>query len=334
MIELNAANAVDYLKRRGIEADAPRVRELGGGVSNTVLLVESGARRVILKQALGRLRVEQEWLADRNRIFRESAALERLSGRMPAGSLPEVLFVDRENFAFAMSAAPAAAACWKDLLLSGEIRVETAEQVGGLLARMVSSTWRDADQEREFGDQTVFDQLRIDPYYRATALRHPDLQPHAARLIAESGARRMSLTHGDWSPKNFLVHDARVMGIDFEVIHFGDPAFDAAFLLNHFLLKSFYRPQWVELYTAAAAGFWRTFISGIPREATWMERATLQHLGWLLLARVDGKSPVEYIRAEEMKERVRGVARELILSPAVSIGEAMDLGIRRARVKN
>jgi 5-methylthioribose kinase len=320
VVELNSANAVDYLTRRGMELDAPRISELGGGVSNTVLLVESGGRRFVLKQALGKLRVEQEWRADRTRIFRESAALARLSGGLPPGSLPEVLFVDAENFAFAMSAAPASAACWKDLLLSGEIRVETAEQVGALLARIVSCTWRQAEEEAEFGDQTIFDQLRIDPYYRATALRHPDLASSAALLIAESGARRVSLTHGDWSPKNFLVDQARVMAIDFEVIHFGDPSFDSAFMLNHFLLKSFYRPQWAELYAAAAAGFWRSFVSGIPREADWIEPATLQHLGWLLLARVDGKSPAEYILGD-LRNRVRQFGRELILSPPLSVAE-------------
>src|SRR5712692_8780543 len=227
-MELRAANAADYLKGRGIELASPRISELGGGVSNTVLLVESGARRFVLKQALGKLRVEQEWLADRERIFRESAALRKLSLRLPAGSLPEVLFEDRENVAFAMSAAPESSACWKDLLLGGEVRVETAEQVGRLLARIVSATWRQADWEREFGDQTVFDQLRIDPYYRSTGRRHPDIEPFAARLIAESAGRRVCLAHGDWSPKNFLVDGARVMAIDFEVVHFGDPSFDTA----------------------------------------------------------------------------------------------------------
>src|SRR6266567_4402381 len=139
VMDLSAANAADYLKGRGIELAAPRISELGGGVSNTVLLVESGAGRFVLKQALGRLRVQQEWLADRDRIFRESAALQQLAGRLPEGSLPEVLFVDRENFAFAMSAAPAASACWKDLLLNGEIGVETAERAGALLACMVGA---------------------------------------------------------------------------------------------------------------------------------------------------------------------------------------------------
>src|SRR5437762_13759907 len=112
-----------------------------------------------------------------------------------------------------MSAAPASSACWKDLLLRGEIRVETARQVGSLLARMVGSTWRQTGWERRFGDQTVFDQLRIDPYYRATALRHPDIEARAAQFIAESAARRASLTHGDWRPKNFRLDASQVSAI-------------------------------------------------------------------------------------------------------------------------
>jgi Ser/Thr protein kinase RdoA (MazF antagonist) len=288
-----------------------------------VLLVESDTRRFVLKQALGKLRVEQEWLADRSRILRESAALRKLAAHLPVGSLPEVLLEDRDNFIFAMSAAPAASVCWKDLLLAGEIRVETAERVGELLALMASVSWRATMWESEFGDQTVFDQLRIDPYYRATARRHPDIAPAAARLIEESAARRVSLVHGDWSPKNFLVDGARVMAIDFEVIHFGDPAFDSAFLLNHLVLKSFHRPQWADLYARAAAGFWRKYLAGVPREA-WIEPATLQHLGWLMLARVDGKSPAEYLRDPGVQDRVRRFARDLIVSPPNSVAEVFE----------
>jgi len=233
------------------------------------------------------------------------------------------LFEDRDNFTFAMSAASARSACWKDLLLKGEISVETSRRVGALLALMVSVSWRNPVWEQEFGDQTIFDQLRIDPYYRATARKHPDLAPRAQRLIEESAARRVSLTHGDWSPKNFLVDGDQVMAIDFEVIHFGDPSFDSAFLLNHLLLKSFYRPQWARLYAEAAAGFWREFVSGIP-ESSWIETATLQHLGWLLLARVDGKSPAEYLRDPRLREKVRGFARDLILSPPKSVAEVFS----------
>jgi len=111
------------------------------------------------------------------------------------------------------------------------------------------------------------------------------------------------------------------MAIDFEVTHFGDPSFDSAFLLNHLLLKSFYRPQWVDPYGCAAFDFWKIFCSGLPAECNWMEQATLQHLGCLLLARVDGKSPAEYLTDQALRDRVRGFARELIVQPPSSVAE-------------
>jgi 5-methylthioribose kinase len=294
------------------------VTELGGGVSNTVLLVESDGQTFVLKQALGKLKVQEDWFAGRERVVREAAALRWLAALLPQGSLPDVLFEDRENFVYAMSAAPQDSTSWKDFLLKGEICVDTARAAGALLGRIASVTWCDHSCEREFGDQTVFDQLRLDPYYRFTAGRHPDLAPHAARLIEETARRRVSLTHGDWSPKNLLVGRGRVMAIDFEVVHFGDPSFDSAFMLNHLLLKSFARPQWRTTYADAALGFWLAYQSAIP-EAFWIEPATLQHLGWLLLARIDGKSPVEYLREPLLQDQVRQFARNLILTPPQSV---------------
>jgi 5-methylthioribose kinase len=320
MKTLSAANAVEYLKSRGLDLCTPRVTELGGGVSNTVLLVESDGQAFVLKQALGKLRVQEDWFAGPERVVREVRALQRLTPLLPQGSLPAVLFEDCENFLYAMSAAPSGSTSWKDRLLNGEICVDTAHAAGALLGRIVSVTWHDDSWEREFGDQAAFDQLRLDPYYRFTAARHPDLAPHAARLMEETSLRRVSLTHGDWSPKNLLVASGSLMAIDFEVVHFGDPSFDSAFMLNHLLLKSFARPQWRTRYVAAALAFWRTFLAAIP-EASWIEPATLQHLGWLLLARIDGKSPVEYVREPSMRDHVRQYARNLILEPPESVAE-------------
>jgi len=320
MKTLSAANAAEYLQNRGMELEAARVTELGGGVSNTVLLVESDGQTLVLKQALGKLRVQEDWFAGRERVVREAAALQLLADLLPQGSLPAVLFEDRENFLFAMTAAPPDSTAWKDLLLNGEICVDTARAAGALLGRMASVTWHDDACEKTFGDQTVFDQLRLDPYYRFTAGRHPDLAFHAARLIEETSLRRVSMVHGDWSPKNLLAGRGGVMAIDFEVVHFGDPSFDSAFMLNHLLLKSFARPQWRSMYAEAALGFWRAYRSAIP-QAPWIEPATLEHFGWLLLARIDGKSPVEYLREHLLQDQVRQFARNLILSSPKSVAE-------------
>lgn len=324
LFALNASTAANYLSARGIPQAGARITELGGGVSNTVLLVEADGRRFILKQALGKLRVEDDWFSDRDRVFRESSALRWAASHLPAASVPEILFEDRENFLFAMSAAPPQSQTWKILLLRGEINGATADRVAGTLAAMARSSWRDAQCERQFGDQTVFDQLRLDPYYRTTAVRHPDLARHFDLLMRESSARRVSLVHGDWSPKNFLVSEGAVMAIDFEVVHFGDPAFDTAFLLNHLLLKSFYRPQWKREFARLARRFWEVYCAGIPAQADWIEAATLNHLGCLLLARIDGKSPAEYITDSVLRERIRGFARNLILSRPERVSDVFD----------
>jgi 5-methylthioribose kinase len=314
VFELDAGNAAAYLRK------PVRVRELGGGVSNTVLLIEDGAGRFVLKQALGKLRVEQDWFSERTRIFREAAALRLLAPHLPPGAVPEVLFEDRDNCLFAMTAAPDGAPAWKSQLLEGVASEETAQQVGSMLGLIFRASWEKPEWEREFGDQTVFDQLRLDPYYRSTAARHPELKPRFERLLETTARRRCCLVHGDWSPKNFLVSGRSVMAIDFEVIHFGDPSFDSAFLLNHLLLKSFYRPQWRDRYRALAVRFWETLIATMP-PADWFEQATLEHLGCLLLARIDGKSPAEYIQAGELRDSIRSFAARLITRPPARVLE-------------
>ena len=317
-MELHVSNAAGYLAGRGMPDDY-KICELGGGVSNTVLLVEGGGERFVLKQALEKLRVKDDWFSDRRRIFRESAALRWLKPELTPGSVPEIRFEDRENFLFAMSAAAPGSQTWKAQLLRGCIDPEIAARIARMLAVICRASWRNRDCEALFGDQTVFDQLRIDPYYRTTAARHPDLKQNFQQVMDDSSARRFCLVHGDWSPKNFLVAGEQVMAIDFEVIHYGDPAFDSAFMLNHLLLKSFYRPQSSRRLAEVARVFWDTYSSALPREAEWIESATLRHLGCLLLARIDGKSPAEYLQDPELRERVRVFARALILDPPATV---------------
>jgi 5-methylthioribose kinase len=330
LFDLQADNAAEYLRSRGIPGEPRTITEMGGGVSNTVLMVELGDRRFVLKQSLGKLRVQDDWFSDRARIFRESSAMRWLAPRLTPGGVPEIFFEDRENCLFAMSAAPCEAQTWKSLLMRGEADAAVAEAIGRMLATIVSASWRDAESERVFGDQTVFDQLRLDPYYRTTASRHPDLRPHFDRLMNQSSLRRMSLVHGDWSPKNFLVSAGAVMAIDFEVTHFGDPSFDSAFLLNHLLLKSFHRPEWSGEFARSAQRFWDVYRAGLPPDCDWIEEATLGHLGCLLLARIDGKSPAEYITDPARRERVRDFARNLILAPPARVADAFEQARRQA----
>ncbi|MBI3210765.1 MAG: phosphotransferase [Candidatus Solibacter usitatus] len=173
-------------------------------------------------------------------------------------------------------------------------------------------------QAAGFDSQDVFDELRLDPYYRFTASRHPKLAHYFHAAIARCGEQRCALVHGDWSPKNMIVDGPRLTAIDFEVIHFGDPSFDSAFLLNHLLLKSFHQPQHAPRLLEAARTYW----DGI-RPVMDLNEGTLLHLPLLLLARVDGKSPAEYIREEAVKKRVREFALELLHSSGARVEDAL-----------
>ena len=118
---LSVRTVGEYLIARGIfdTTRAIEAQELGGGVSNVVLAARQGGLRVVVKQALERLRVPDEWLARRERSITEGEAL-RLATRIAPGSVPEVLDLDREACVLTISAAPADWGNWKERLLSGD----------------------------------------------------------------------------------------------------------------------------------------------------------------------------------------------------------------------
>ena len=338
--ELSVENAVPYLVDRGVltpdDGRGAVAEFLGGGVSNIVIKVNvagSADRGLVLKQSLPKLRVEDDWFADRKRIHRERAGIDYLSrhregagGSRTTWSVPRVVDEDRGNFVFVMTAACQDGINWKEQLLGGHIDFVVAERVGSMLGDIHGSSMvvgTDVpDGLAEFDDLECFVQLRIDPYHRATALAHPDLgnvlECEALRMLPGAKDRR-ALVHGDFSPKNIIVSgegaDAQVFLLDFEVVHLGNPVFDLAFMLNHMTLKAIHRPEWAEQYCSAARGFWDAYLESVGDHAgdqETLQRDTVRQVGALLLARVDGKSPAEYITRDEEKRYAREIARELL----------------------
>jgi 5-methylthioribose kinase len=334
---LSPQNARDYLVEQGFmrSEEEVSVRALGGGVSNIVLLVEwMGAQeqRWVIKQSLEKLRVKDDWRSERSRIYREALSLRRLRPVLGPAALPELIHTDFNRFLYIMTAAPAGSQGWKDLLLARRADFQLARNAGLLLAKMINASKDDASLSSEFWDRTVFDQLRIDPYYRTTASRHPELRREFDDLIGTSLGIRTSLVHGDYSPKNMLVRGENIFLIDFEVMHWGDPAFDAAFLMNHLFLKAFHQPSASDQFIALVYDFWKSLLTALgPEAGVGFEVMTLRHLGGLMLARIDGKSPVEYIQDDATKEQVRKAATRILMEGPRSLEEALDIvrgGIR------
>lgn len=296
--ELRPDAAAGYLA----DANAPvgevvRATALGGGVSNVVVEVRTAdGDCLVLKQPRPNLAVEDDWPADVARVHNEAAAArayERiLAERGLDARVPTPRFEDETDHVVGFECAPEEATMWKEDLLAGRVDGAVARAVGEVLGAVHDAAAGDEDLRASFASKRPFEQLRVDPYHRTTAERHPDL---AERIRAE--AERVTdvertLVHGDYSPKNVLVDGGTPWILDFEVAHWGDPSFDTAFMLNHLFIKSVHNRERGAAYREAASAFWRAYDAAVPWD---VEPETVAELGVLLLARVDGKSPVEYV---------------------------------------
>jgi aminoglycoside phosphotransferase (APT) family kinase protein len=324
---LDADNVLAYLSQRGVKSPAAAVaRSLGGGVSNIVLAVGEGPGSLVVKQALARLRVADAWWAPRDRALAEAEALD-VAGRLTPGAVPRVLDRDPERCALVVERAPSDWGDWKSLLLSGSVDESRAAALGSLLSRWHAETFHGHRLSERLHQRERFDALRVEPYYRTIAQRVPEVSGAVLAYADEMVARRLCLVHGDFSPKNVLVGGGPDLWvIDFEVAHLGDPAFDVAFLLCHLMLKSVHRPELAPAYDRCAAEFAATYEAGVQGELSPFWPYILGHVACLLLARVDGKSPAEYLSVEE-QARVRRFGAMLVSEPPEKVA---DLGeVRR-----
>lgn len=334
--ELSPENAGSYLEEQGFlpEDCTHESASLGGGVSNHVIAVRWDEDCVVAKQPLPNLAVEDDWPADVTRVHNEAECARTysqvISERGLDAHVPAVRFENTDDNVIAIECAPDDAVMWKRELLDAEVDIEIAGSVGEVLAAVHETTANDEAVRDAFGSKRPFDQLRIDPYHRTTARRHPDV----GDLIMDEVDRIMNvdrtLVHGDYSPKNVIVDrggDDTPWVLDFEVAHWGDPAFDTGFMMNHLFIKSVFNHEAQSEFLDAAAEFWDAYDAGVPWD---IEHETVTELGVLMLARVDGKSPVEYVEEGPIADALRAIAKRTLRGEADTIEEFADLARKEA----
>ena len=328
MLDLTVDNLVDYLRRQGWLGDEPaRVELLSGGVSNAVLRVETPRRAFVVKQSRPQLRTRDAWFSDLDRVYREQEVMQLLHPLLPAPTVPEVLFIDRANYAFAMSHAPHGARPWKEQLLAGQADARLAEHASRILGRMHEATARSADARARFRERTVFVQLRVDPFYRRVQERRPEVADAVEPIIRHMLTAEEALCHGDYTPKNMLTHTQGFTLVDYETAHFGDPTMDLGLFLCHLFLKAVRLPDRRADYFGLTRAFWRGYAAEVRfRPVEELQRRGVGHFAVCLLARVDGTSPVEYLPEEPKREAVRRLARRLLTRPPVSWANVLALG--------
>jgi aminoglycoside phosphotransferase (APT) family kinase protein len=315
------AAVLQSLDRMGLGAPNITLTRLSGGVSCDVWKVErKGAPALVMKRALAQLRVAAEWRAPPARAAAEVDWF-KLVGEILPRAAPRVMGEDLAHDSFAMEyLEPAGHPLWKAELAAGRISVEFAARVGKDLAKIHAATAGRDEVARRFDHGDQFHALRIEPYLLFTAGRHPDVGLRIQAIARKIESARIALMQGDVSPKNVLMGPSGPVFLDAETASYGDPAFDAGFCLNHLLLKCVWHPEFAPAYLQSFGALKTSYLDG----ADWEDRAGLDGriarvLSALLLARIDGKSPVEYITRDADKNIVREMAKDFLLREEISL---------------
>jgi aminoglycoside phosphotransferase (APT) family kinase protein len=302
--------------------EAVQAQALTGGVSSGIYRIDLRSGHYCLKQALPRLKVAKLWEVPVERVFAEIDWLRTVAAIVP-GHVPRVLGQDNDAKCFVMEFLGDGHRNWKALLLAGQVDPQVARQAGDVLGRIHAATADDPVLATRFATDANFHAIRLEPYLVETARVYPGLAQRLLATVERTAATRRVLVHGDVSPKNILLGPQGPVLLDAECAWFGDPAFDLAFCLNHFLLKAAHLPA----HAAALLQSFDLFSQAYLAHVGWEPVADMAaRTAWLLpgltLARVDGKSPAEYL-GERQREAVRAAAIDLLQhTPATPEGIA------------
>jgi 5-methylthioribose kinase len=275
-----------------------------------VLVERDGGEAWVVKQALAKLRVAVDWFSSPARIEREALGLRWLATLAPPDTTTPLIFEDRDTYILAMAAVPQPHDNWKSLLLARALDPDHVAQFGRLLGTIHRNAAANPEIAAIFDDRSFYDSLRLEPYYRYTAGQVPAAAPFITALLDETWATRLTLVHGDYSPKNILVRDGRLILLDHEVIHWGDPAFDLGFALAHLLSKARHLPQHRQQFADATVPL-MTGYAMETRDTAFLpelEWFMIQHTLGCMLARAAGRSQLEYLSDEEKASQ-----RDLVL---------------------
>ena len=307
-----------------LSVDQSETKPLTGGVASDIWCVQLEDRKVCVKKALSQLKVKQDWHVPVERNAYEVAWIKTAAEAVPH-SVPEVLGHDASAGIFVMEFFPPEQyQVWKTTLASGNAHVSTAKAVAKILVEIHAATALDRQVEKRFSTDELFYALRMDPYLLTTAKKHVNLADRLKTLTDVTMANKKSLVHGDVSPKNILVGPGGPILIDAECAWYGDPAFDLAFCLNHLLLKCLWRHDFYQDYLRCAEVILSVYLANVDWEpASDIELRVAHLVPGLLLARIDGKSPVEYITGQADKQLIRQFAGQLLLEPIDDVQELL-----------
>jgi len=322
------------LRRAGILdiGEVPMMQPLSGGVSSDIWRVDVRGKAYCVKRALAKLKVTADWRAPVERNNFEAAYLAVVDSLAP-GAVPRLVYADRGAAALVTRYLdPTAYPLWKTDLMDGRIDLSVAKMVGDRLGRIHKRSANAPAIAERFRSDEIFHAIRLEPYLLATAEVQPMVASPLRGLARRTAGIRRVLVHGDVSPKNILVGRLGPVFLDAECAWYGDPAFDPAFVLNHLCLKALHRREDARLLGDAFMALGNAYLGHVdwePRDELEARIASL--LPALMLARIDGKSPVEYLNSSREKADVRSFSIQHLTEPPARLSALHEAWFDRLR---
>jgi 5-methylthioribose kinase len=323
---LDESSVVPYLTERGLVTGNATVEVLTGGVSCVVLAVQNDQVDLVVKQALPELKTKAKWVADQRRAIVEADAM-RVYHSITPENVPELIDIDPANFTLTMSRLPHSCTNWKQDMLEGRIHPQMGEKLGRVLAKWHNIASESEDIKEKFMEDSLFEQLRVSPFYRAVRDKNPNLQEVISELINEITTVKATLVHGDFSPKNIMAtSDHSPIVLDFEVAHTGNPVFDLAFVSAHLLCKVIRAESPVEQVDLIATA--NKFLAAYRQTSRLSVADTLpHHVALIALARVEGVSPVNYLD-QSAQDRLVALTKSALLDSGMSFEKLFESASR------
>lgn len=294
---------------------------LTGGVASDIARVDVGDRSLCVKFALPKLKVSADWHAPVHRNAAEYAWLEVAAAVCPEASV-KLFGRSATQHGFAMEFLDGREVyLWKSALLDEASSRGEAKLVGDMLGRIHAASASEDFDRSTFHNRDDFYALRIEPYLTFTAQAHPLVAPALNELAEMLYASDQILVHGDVSPKNIVFRAAGPVLLDAECATMGDASFDPSFCINHLVLKAIHLAGSRDRLLADIGRFWVSYSKHITWETTCeLEARICRLVPALMLGRIDGKSPVEYLDDSE-RDCVRRLAIALISTPVPTLSD-------------
>ncbi len=290
--------------------DILSLEHIDKGLINYIFSIRTKDKELIVKYAGDRARGKPSVRIDQKRLKNEFEAIYLYKKLCPSNHFPTTIFFDQEFNLMAMEKVPPAYILLETELREGRINTALAASLGEFLAEMHNST-RDATTIKDIiNNIDMIQQIKI-PFIYDNITSDPQEIEVIKALKNSLLTDKQCQVQGDFKPNNIFVRGEDFILIDFEQSYYGNPLLDFAYLPSAYLVLSFLHSEKQSAYFEAIRLFWNAYKKNILLPAD--EQAALQHLGVILLARVDGIIKYDFLQSNQIASILRKVAKKLIL---------------------